>query len=230
MADAETPQGGMGCFAKGCLIASVAGFALFILVFGGAWFLYQKAVYTFTAPQAVQITSQIPTDAQYKSATEMLHRLQTAAGNNTSETVEFTATDLNALIARHPSFANPRRQIFISIANSIMTVEMSVPFERSRLPLLKGRWFNGAARFRVDYVYGQFTVIPESLVANGHRVPREIFSENFVSSFNRSFTKSFNNSVRQNRQGEEFWKRIKSVTVRDDKLIVTTEPAGYEST
>lgn len=224
MADAEATQGGMGCFAKGCLITSLAGLTLLILLFGGAWFLYQKAVYKYTAPQPVQITSQIPTDAQLKSATEMLERLRTAISDNARETVEFTATDLNALIARHPDFANPRRQILISMANSIMTVEMSIPFDRSRLPLLKGRWFNGTARFGLDYVYGQFNVIPKSLIANGHRVPQEFFSESFVSSFNRSFTRSFKNSLRQSREGEEFWESIKSVTVRDDKLVVMTEP------
>ncbi len=226
MADADIKQGGMGCVARGCVITIIAGFTLLILFVGGAWFLYQRAINTYTSPQPVQITSETPTDAQYQSANEMLERLRTAVRDDKRETIEFTATDLNALIARHPDFANPRRQIRIGMANSIMTVEMSVPFEHPLFPGLKGRWFNSTARFGFDYVYGQFTLIPKSLVANGHPAPSLIFSESFVSSFSRSFSKSFMDSLRQSPEGETFWGRIKSVTVRDDKLVVTTEPTG----
>ena len=226
MANAETTKERLGCFARGCLITSVIGFTFLILLIGGTWFLYKRAVDTFTSPQPVQITTEIPTDAQYKSANEMLDRLHTALANDKRDTIEFTATDLNALIARHPDFANPRRQIRIGMANSIMTVEMSIPFDPPRLPLLKGRWFNCTARFSLDYVYGQFSMIPKSLVANGHAAPDFILSENFVSSFNRSFTRSFMNSLSRSREGEAFWKRIRRIAVQDDKLVVMTEPAG----
>jgi hypothetical protein len=224
MADAEPAQKGMGCFAKGCLITSVAGLTFLIFLFGGAWFLYQKALNTFTSPQAVRITSQIPTDAQYQSATEMLDRLQTAVRDNTSETIEFTATDLNALIARHPNFANPRRQLRIGMAHSLMTLDMSVPLDGSRLPRLKGRWLNGTARFSFEYIYGQFNMTPKVLVANQHSLPQALYSENFVSSFNRSFTRSFMNSISRNPEAVAFWNKIRSMTVRDDKLVVIIAP------
>ena len=106
-----------------------------------------------------------------------------------------------------------------------MTVDMSVPLDGSRLPHLNGRWLNGIACFSFDYTYGQFSMTPKALVANGHPLPQLIYSENFVSSFNRSFTRSFMNSVSRNGEGATLWKNIRSITVRDDKLVVVTEPA-----
>ena len=228
MADAESRPEGMGCFARGCLITSLAGLTFLILALGGTWYLYQKAVDTFTSAKPATVTFDKPTDTEFKAANETLNRFRAAAISNRRETFEFSATDLNALIARHPDFANPRRQIHIGMADSVMTVEMSVPFDPTRWARLKGRWFNGTARFGLDYVYGQFSVTPKSFVANGHSLPEALFSESFVSSFNRSFTRSFMNSLRQNREGEAFWKKIRSVNVRGDKLIVMTEPAADE--
>ena len=225
MASNETKPGGVGCFAKGCLITIFAGFTLLVLFVSGAWYLYYKAVERFTSPQPVQIAIDPVTDAGYKGAEEMLNRLRVAAFDGKRETIEFTAADLNALITRHPSFANPRRQVRISIAQSMMTVDMSVPLDRSRLPHLNGRWFNGIACFSFEYIYGQFSMTPKALVANGRPVPQMIYSENFVSSFNRSFTRSFMNSIARNRDGAALWKNIRSITVRDDKLVVVTEPA-----
>ena len=224
MANDDAKPGNSGCFAKGCVITIVAAIALFMLFVGGAWFLYHKAVQRFTSPQPVQIVTEPVTDSAYKAAEETLNRLSAATNNGKRETIEFTAADLNALIARHPNFANPRRQIRVSMADSIMTVEMSVPFERARLPHLKGRWFNGIAVFSFEYVYGQFNMTPKALVANGHPLPQMIYSENFVSSFNRSFTRSFVNAMSGNQEGAAFWKNIGSIVVRGDKLVVVTEP------
>jgi hypothetical protein len=215
---------GLGCFAKGCLITILAGFTLLVLFVGGTWYLYYKTVERFTSPHPVQIAIDPVTDAGYKGAEEMFNRLRVAAIYGKRETIEFTATDLNALIARHPSFANPRRQIRISIAQSIMTVDISLPLNGSRLPHLNGRWLNAIAGFSFEYTYGQFSITPKALVANGRPVPQLIYSDNFVSSFNRSFTRSFVNSISRNQEGAAFWKNIRSITVRDDKLVVVTEP------
>jgi len=226
MANNETRQGSSGCFAKGCVITILAGFTLLILFVGGAWYLYHKAVERFTSAQPVQIAIEPVTDAGYKAAEETLNRLRVATIYDKRESIEFTAADLNALLARHPNFATPRRQIRIAMADSIMTADMSVPLDRLRLPHLKGRWFNGIACFSFEYIYGQFSLTPKALVANEHPVPQLIYSENFVSSFNRSFTRSFANSISRNREGAAFWKKIRSIIVRDDKLVVMTEPAG----
>jgi hypothetical protein len=225
MADADSSPGNNGCFAKGCLITILAAITLFLLFVGGAWFLYHKAVHRFTAPQPVQIANEPVTDSAYGAAEKTLSRLSAAINDGKRETIEFTAADLNALIQRHPNFANPRRQIHVSMADSTMTVEMSVPIERARLPYLKGRWLNGIAVFSFEYVYGQFNMTPQALVANGHPLPRIIYSENFVSSFNRSFTRSFVDSMSGNEEGPAFWRNIRSIIVRGDKFVVMTEPA-----
>jgi hypothetical protein len=212
-------------FAKGCVITILAGVTLFFVVVGGTWFLYYRVVQQFTARQPVQIATASVTDSAYQEAEQRLSRLSAAATEGKRETIEFTAADVNALFARHPGFAHPHRKIRVSMADSLMTLEMSVPFEKARLPHLNGRWLNGIGVFSFEYVYGQFNIVPKGLVANGHPLPQMIYSENFMSSFNRSFTRSFFNATSANHESAAFWRNIRSITVRGDKLVVMTEPA-----
>jgi len=222
MTDSTATTGG-GC-AKGCLIILAAGFALLVLLIGGGWFLYHSAVERFTSPHSGQIALDPISDAAYQTAANKLERFQRAVTAGEKQVIEFTATDLNALIARHPAFANPRRQLRFKMADSIIILDFNVPLDEAKLPGLKNRWLNGSATLSFDYSYEQFRMRPKSVTLNEHQLPETLFSESFVSSFNRSFTKSFMNALARNRQSEVEWKNIESITVRDDKLIVITRP------
>ena len=52
-------------------------------------------------------------------------------------TVEFTAADLNALIARHPDFDDLRGKFRVAIADSILTLDMSVPLRDVPFPKIQ---------------------------------------------------------------------------------------------
>src|SRR5438128_571522 len=82
--------------------------------------------------------------------------------------------EMNAMIAREPLFAELNNRARIAIADSIMTVEMSVPLDSAPLPKLKGRWFNGIGRFGFNFNFGQFAFEPKSGEANGRSLPEEI--------------------------------------------------------
>jgi hypothetical protein len=219
----STARSGAGC-AKGCLIFLAAGFALLVLLLAGGWYLYYSAVERFTSPRPVQITLDPISEAAYQTATNKLERFQTAVSAGEKQVIEFAATDLNALIARHPAFADSRRQVRFKIGGSIIILDFNVPLDEAKLPGLKNRWLNGSASFSFEYSYEQFRVRPKSVVFNAHQLPETLLSESFVSSFNRSFTKGFMDALARNHQSEVTWKNIESITVRDDKLIVMTRP------
>jgi hypothetical protein len=216
------PKPRAGCFATGCLTLVVAFIVLAAILGAGCWYLYGKGVSLFTAPQSVEIAIPEPTAADFRAAEEKLNRLRQATANDQETSVEFSAADLNALIARDPNFVGIKNRARIAISDSVLNVELSASLNSIPLPKLKGRWFNGTARFGCGFVLGQFVFDPKSLEANGHALPKEFLSA-FGPSFNKSFNESFQRELQKNQQGSMFWKRIKTIELEGDRLVVTTQ-------
>ncbi len=205
------------------VIASV----LLALLIGTGWFLFSKTLRGFTADAPVAIETAAPTEAQFATANEKLERLRGASGSQQSVTVELTAEEVNALIARHPYFKNMRGKFRVGIANSVLDVAMSVPL--SDVPLLKHRWFNGTARFGLIYDEDRFNLAVKSLEANGQSIDMSGL-QRFANRFNDSFNDAFDKAQRDNRESDEFWQNIKAINVVDDKLIITTKGSKAEPT
>jgi hypothetical protein len=213
----------MGCFAQGCLIVLIIGFILIAGVIGSAWFILHKAVNNLTSvgPATVQIEQ--PSEAQFQAAEDSLTRLNKAIANGEETTVEFTSADLNALLARDEDFKEFRGRARIDIADSMMTIDLSVPLDSIRWRRLQRRWFNGTARFGLSYSSGQFRIDLESAEAGGHRLPGRFIAETFMASFNDGLNESFQEKLREHATGETFWEHVKSISLTGDKLVVTTQ-------
>ncbi len=212
----------MGCFAKGCLTLLVVGFLFLACGVGATWYLYAKMVDNLTSPASADVQVQPPSESQYQTAETSMNRLREAVADNKETTVEFTAADLNALIARDPSFSDWRGRIRIEMADSTMTVAVSAPLNSIPLPRIRKRWFNGTARFSFTYEAGTFRFDIKSAEAGGHHVPDVFLSEASISSFNDSMNRSFRDEVRDNDDGTEFWNHVKKMSLEGDKLVVTT--------
>lgn len=212
----------MGCFAGGCLII-IAVLAFIVVVGGiGAWFFYGKAVAMFTSPQSTDVRIENVSDNDLQNAENKLNLLGQATGSNQETTVEFSAAELNAMIAREPLFADLNNHARVAIADSFMTVEMSVPLDQTKLPKLRGRWFNGTARFGFSFNDDEFAFELKSGEANGQTLPQEFFI-GFMPTFTRSFNEGFRNEVAKNDQAAIFWKHIQTIAVDGDKLVVSTK-------
>jgi hypothetical protein len=216
------PQEGMGCFAKGCLVVVIAGILLIGVVCAGAWYFYGKTVTVFTSPRPADVRIGQVADVDLRNAEQKLNRLGQATTNNEETTIEFTAAELNALIAREPLLAEMKDRTRVSIADSMMTVEMSVPLDVAPLPKLKGRWLNGTARLGFSFVLGQFAFDPKSVEANGHVFPEEVLAA-FTPSFNRSFNDGFQRGVEKKDQAANIWRHLKTIGLDRDKLVVVTQ-------
>jgi hypothetical protein len=209
-----------GCFGKGCIALLIAAFLLFILVIGGAWFACNYIIRTFTETNArsVQIEQASPQEMQLAEA--KMDTLRSAIRNRQETTVAFTAADLNTLIAKDPGFSGARGRAHFAIGNSTVSLDLSAPLDSMSLKLLKSHWFNGRVQFGVSYVDDEFTFDIKSAEANGHRVPRALFSPEFSRSFSRSFNESFHRE--SHRRSDDLWRHLKMISVQDDKLVVTT--------
>lgn len=210
----------MGCFATGCLTVLIVGFLLLAGMIGVSWYLYVKTVDNLTSPMSTDVRIEPPSEAQFQAAESSLARLNQAIANNEETTVEFTAADLNALLARHRDFENWKGRARIDISDSIATISLSAPLHSIPLPSMKNRWFNGTARFTFAYDSGDFRFGIESAEAGGHEVPSVFLSSSAMSSINDSFNRGFWND---HDRDSDFWNHIKTLSLQGDKLVVTTQ-------
>jgi hypothetical protein len=212
----------MGCCAKGCLTFLVLGFLCLAVVMGGGWYVYHKLATNNLisyAPAAVPLEQ--PSDAQYRAAENSLARVKSANTSSREVTVAFTAADLNALMAKDPSFRDLEGHARVDIQNSAMTITLSVPLDSLEWSSMKGRWFNGTIRFGGAYENGELRIKIESARGGDYEIPGFILS---------SMNSAINKALRENSRdwqkddfGEDFWKHVKSIRLEGDKLVVTTQ-------
>jgi hypothetical protein len=143
-------------------------------------------------------------------------------------TIEFTAGDLNALIARHPDFSDLRRKARVGIANSILSLDVSVPLDSIPLPRMNGRWLNGSVNLGLTYDEDRFDLNVRSLAANGREIDSTFF-DTMADWVNDTTNRSFDESQQENPRFNDLFESVKSMAVIGDKLVVTTKGAATQS-
>jgi hypothetical protein len=158
------------------------------------------------------------TPPQVQAARQKWQTLRQAIARGQETTVAFTAGDLNALIAGDPAFASLRDHAHVSIADSLITLELSAQITGAEWKGLEGRWFNGRVQFGFSYVDDTAAVDLRSAEANGIEVP----SWTFTSSFREAFNRGVNESLRRNMGNQAMLRHVKLLSVQDAKVLVTT--------
>ena len=211
----------MGCTSM--FVIALVGLAMLL---GVAWWGFGKIVneYSSSQPAAVQTET---TEADFAAANSKLNAVREASRSNQPATVEFTSAEINALIARHEDFKDLRGRFRLGMANSEMTLDMSVPLAAIKLPRIRDRWLNGTARFGLIYHDDNFSFSLRSLTANGNDFSMR-FLEGFATSFNEKFNEGFVKARRKTERSADFWESVKTLAVVDDKLVLTTTGAEAE--
>ena len=138
---------GIGCFGKGCLILIVC-LLLLSAVFLGVGYMSIRYTVTASSPRELPTVVTSETEEQavqqrwenFKSATrdhEPATEVVDAAQARTPPRIEFSASDINQLIAAN---RNSRGKAFVSIENNVGHVQVSIPLEKVGFP---GRYLNG---------------------------------------------------------------------------------------
>jgi hypothetical protein len=200
-------------------VIAIVGLAL---ILGGTWWLGVKLINNYTSAAPISIPVATPTEAEFSAANDKMTALREAMRNGRSIAVEFSATDLNSLLARAPEFDDMRGKFHVAMADSIMTLDMSLPLSFIEIRLLQERYLNGTARFGLAFNQDSFNFSLRSLTVNEREVPM-----NFVRRFDDTLSDSVNEGVtksrRENRDSDEFWENVKSMAVDGDKLLITTK-------
>jgi hypothetical protein len=214
----------MGCFAKGCLTVIVLALFFCAALVGTAWYVYHKVVTNLTFSEQANVPLEPPTEAQLQSAESARTRVKQAMANNEETTVEFTGSELNALLAREDDFKELRGRARIEIADSLMTIVLSVPLDGLHWRKLRGRWFNGTARFGITYESGRFHIDLKSADAAGHSLPMKYLTTTWLKdSLDDGLNESFEEKFRDQDSESNFWKHVKSIKLSGDKLVITTQ-------
>ncbi|CAN5430541.1 hypothetical protein BH18VER1_BH18VER1_07990 [soil metagenome] len=200
----------------------IIGLLAAAVVLGVTWYAYQKVVDRYTSAAPVSVSIEAPSEAQFATANQKFEQVRTAVSARQATTVEFTAADLNALIARHPSFSKLRDRVRVGMENSVMQVDASVPLSSVPFPRLSRRWLNATARLGLSFDDDNFSLALRSATANGLEIPLEGLP-GIDSRLSSSFNEGFRKSQRDDPQAEELWEQIDSMKVIDDKLVVTTK-------
>ena len=209
----------MGCCALGCFAILIVGFVLMAGVIGTTWYVYHKlAKAHLISDRSIQVRLEPPTDAEFRAAESTLARVKTPTGRE--ETVAFTATDLNALLARDRDFRELENRARIDIQNSVMTMTLSAPLDG--ISGMEGRWFNGTVRMTGTYDAPVFQIHFESVTGGEYEVPGFVLSQ-----VNSWLNWALNENPHHWDDGDfdsEIWKRIKTIRLEGDKMLVTTKP------
>ncbi len=206
----------MGCTTMFVLL--LVGLAMII---GVSWWGFGQLVNQYSSREAISIQTET-SEADFATANEKVNTLQQAVRSRKSVTIQFSAAEINALIARHAEFRDLRGKFRVALADSNMTLDMSVPLRGIDLPTIRNRWLNGTARFGLIYHDGNFNLALHSLSANDRQFPLDALGSTFATLIDDQANEYIGRSRRENQRTNEFWENLKTLAIIDDKLVLTT--------
>ena len=188
------PKRGMGCFAKGCLILIALGILLVVVGVGGTWGLRQiylsdkpAPIPEAAAPSEPSAATPGETSAPTPSGTtaavsERLKTMKKAARAHERADVEFTAADINAMIAAN---RKSRGTAFVRIDDNVMQAQFSIPLERFDVPFqnafgLGDRYLNATVTMAATPGTNASTVQLSEVTLNGHRIPADLLDRRLL--------------------------------------------------
>jgi hypothetical protein len=214
-----------GCFFYGCIIASVLALLVAIMVAIGIYigyrFLNQLVdEYTAAAPRELPKV-EMPAEKR-QALKDRVEAFQKAVTEGTStEPLELTGDDLNALIEEKPELEWWRGKIYVKIEGEKIMGQISIPLEKIGLSMVKGRYLNGEADLKASLRDGILTGTLDSIEVNGKRPPEQMMTgirqENL-------FKDAYNNP-----KNAEMLRKIESLEVKDGKIILKVRAKGGAS-
>jgi hypothetical protein len=220
MEQPSEPKKTLGC-GRGCLIAIAVVAAILLVFFGGASLFYLYIIQHVGSAEPANLELPTPTVGEANIAKLQWQRLRAALAGNREETIEFTAADLNALVAEQTEFARARGRVRFGIEDSAMTMELNAPM-RFVPPGFKKRWSYTAWHFTLDYRYGQFTFELGELRTTRGKVPDWLLPQ-FNAWLKSGLMKRFRDELANKPSNTSMWKHVKTAVLDHDKLVVMTQ-------
>lgn len=225
---------GLGCLGCGCLLLTLLAILLAGLMGGIAYWFYSGTIaVTTTTPAA--IPSFDGDDDLYQTTLRKLADFDHDVKNHQAATIQFSADELNVLIARNPNVINNHLHAFVSLSDDEGRVQASIPTDALSDGFLKGRYFNFDASFEVHFDLTTKSINPTfHALQFGNKVLVGPNSNSGQTAANASLKQplqlwltslidqSFNNEIRQNPDGAALLDQAKSIEIKDGQLVIET--------
>ena len=215
-----------GCFFYGCVIASVLAvlliIALAVLAFVGMRF-FSGLVEEWTSPAPAELPRVQVSDEERKSVRERVDAFRKALEEGTAaDPLVLTSDNLNALIEENPDF---RGTVFARVEGDKLKAQISIPLDKLKIGMLKGRYLNGEAELKASLRDGILVVTLETLEVNGKRPP-----EKFLAELRKQ---NLAKDAYDNPKNAEMIRRFESLEIKDGTIILKPRihaktPAGAD--
>jgi hypothetical protein len=202
-------------FPWGCLLGGCLSVVLLIVIgisasFYAGYRLYKSQLDTYTSTTPVEIQTVDFSDEEVAAVKQRIEDFKKALENGEApEQLVLTADELNAIISSEKEL---KGKFFIKIEDGEIKGEASFPVPEV-IPLGKGRFFNGALSLKASLESGVLIVQVEDAEVNGKPVPEEFMK----GMRNQNLAKEAYNDAK----AAEFLKKFESLTIEDDKIILT---------
>lgn len=206
----ETKQ--RGCFFYGCLIASIMVVLMLLATAVGGFFLYRWAnnmVQQYTDVAPITLPASKLGDEEIDTLKERIIDFRKAADEGREVTLTLDAEELNAALPIIEGDLKDRAAL--TIEGDDLKGQVSVPFE---FPGLGKRYFNGSGTFKVSLENGVLLVILDQAEVKGRPIP-----ENVMEGIRQQ---NLAKDAYNNPENAKTLRKLKSITVNDGKLTITT--------
>ncbi len=206
---AEKPKKRRGCLFWGCLTVV----ALFVVVGGCIGINLYMLREHFTSPAPKPIPKYEVKPGEYEKIETQLSQFDQASQKDQPAQLEFTADDLNALLAKHPDLKDLSGKAFVRMEDDRALLDVSIPLDNLPIPFVKGRYFNGSVALTAYLENGELKITPESATVNEEPLP-----ENVLKNIGEMITQ-----ILKEEMGDDFRKglrELKAVEIRGGKLVI----------
>ncbi|MCS7468445.1 hypothetical protein NZK35_17470 [Stieleria sp. ICT_E10.1] len=210
----QSSGSGNGCL-WGCLIAGGLFIGSILCAgFGGYWLISsQIAKYTSDTPVDLPTVEYSEEELAKLDARVETFREKLDAGETPEEDLVLTADDINALISKNEDF---KGKVYVKIENNQVEGDVSIPLDK--VPMGKGRYFNGSATFDVSMDGGVLIVTVDQAELNGEPLPEE-----FMQAIRQE---NLAKDVYKDPENAKFMSRFEDIRVEDDKFILRVKRGG----
>ncbi len=199
-----------GCLLGGCL-------TVIVLIVGGlsasiyaGYRLYKTQLDAYTSTQPAEIQSVEFSDEEVAAVKQRIEDFKSALEKGEApEQLVLTADEINAIIS---SDEDLKGKLFVKIKDGEITGEASFPIP-DVVPLAKGRYFNGSMSLKASLENGVLIVTVDDAEVNGKPVP-----EDFMTGLREQ---NLAKDAYDDPKAAEFLRKFESLTIDDDKIILT---------
>jgi hypothetical protein len=209
---------GLGCVGCGCSVFAAIVILLVALVAASSYYFY-KAALSYTGTAAVPVPQFDGGDQVFNTAGQKIIAFEQALQGGQPASLHLNADEINTLIARDPSFAKLRGQLFVTLNNDEATVQTSLLLSNVESVVLTDRYLNGTATFAL-----YFDPADKSIHIDLHRAhlqDRDL-PGTFTDGFNKSAGPMLNQKLQADPAARDFINSLQKMTVENGELVIET--------